>query len=261
MWIIQEIALAGERARMVYGFHEVLCQLFSNAIYYLAEWKYPGTQSPQDLRINRSWELVHKLLALSNRSSESDLDWMLSEARRHQCSDQRDKVYGVLSLVPEDERWQIHLDYTLSVPEVIKSIVLQQFLCRTQLNILRFCSLDGQIENLPIWAPDWSSDLGTLNITVGRASAGAKAPLCRIAKDMLIVMGRCVTTVADIETAIPSRVLDTSIEAAKGIAEILSAVGDGQDIVDNITKLRILCRTLCAGAVAEKYTNEYAFPR
>ncbi|KAL8847855.1 MAG: hypothetical protein Q9221_007106 [Calogaya cf. arnoldii] len=149
LWIIQEVSLAGKNTHVVCGSMKIWCEHFGNGIFYLMAWK--DHNEPQ---VERLWDLVSDLLALCNQTSFRDLDRVLHETRQGRCSDQRDRIYAVLSLVPEYKRLGIRPDYTKSVTEVFQSVVLQQVKHRSQLDVLHFCSMDDRAMDLPTWVPD-----------------------------------------------------------------------------------------------------------
>ncbi|KAI4260581.1 MAG: hypothetical protein L6R42_003991 [Xanthoria sp. 1 TBL-2021] len=251
LWIIQEVCLAGKNTHVVCGSVEISYEHFGNGICYLTNWK--GVDEPQ---IQRLWELLEQLLVLSNKTTFSQLDWVLAQTRQSQCSDQRDRVYAILSLVPEKERLEIRPDYTLSAPEVFQRVVLQQARCRSQLNVLRFCSMNSGIMDLPTWVPDWSVGSSVESLRRLRADAAAKAYPCFESEGILAAMGLCITVVDNIKKDFTDRIPRTRYASAKGIGELISAVVGGETNNRRTDKLHSLCRTLCTAEFREMSTPD-----
>lgn len=83
----------------------------------------------------------------------------LYETREFQCKDQRDKVFGVLSLVtdigPEDE--VLRPNYRASVEEVLETVAKWDIQKNESLQILSYCSRKYWTHpNLPSWVADFS---------------------------------------------------------------------------------------------------------
>ncbi|KAI4281776.1 MAG: hypothetical protein L6R38_003431 [Xanthoria sp. 2 TBL-2021] len=249
LWIIQEVCLAGKNTHVVCGSVKISYEHFGNGICYLLNWKDVDNSQVEGL-----WDMVEQLLVLSNKTTFSDLDWVLAQTRQSQCSDQRDRIYAILSLVPEQERLEIHPDYTISVAEVFQSVVLQQARCRSQLNVLRFCSMDNRIMDLPTWVPDWSVSSSIESFRILRADAATKAYPCSESEGVLAATGIWITVVDDIKKHFTDNIPHTRYASAKGIGELISAVVGGEISDRRVDKLRSLCRTLCAAEFREMST-------
>ncbi|KAL8653827.1 MAG: hypothetical protein Q9226_003688 [Calogaya cf. arnoldii] len=258
LWIIQEVYLAGKNTHVVCGSMKISYEHFGNGIFYLMAWK--GHNEPQ---VERLWDLVTDLLALSNQTSFRELDRVLHETRQSRCSDQRDRIYAVLSLVPEYKRLGIRPDYTKSVTEVFQSVVLQQVKHRSQLDVLHFCSMDDRAMDLPTWVPDWSvrsSAPSMQSLLRFRADADAKAYSCSESEGILAVTGHCVTIVDDIKKHFTEQIPDNTDASARVIGELISAVIGVESNESRVNRLHSLCRTLCATAFNERNipANTYA---
>ncbi|KAK7432028.1 hypothetical protein QQZ08_001318 [Neonectria magnoliae] len=83
----------------------------------------------------------------------------LYETRGFQCKDERDKVFGVLSMVtnvgPEDE--MLRPNYRASVEEVLKTVAQWDLVKNESLELLSYCSRKAWTHpGLPSWVPDFS---------------------------------------------------------------------------------------------------------
>ncbi|KAL8833935.1 MAG: hypothetical protein Q9170_004011 [Blastenia crenularia] len=248
LWIIQEVCLAVKNAHMLCGLVKISYEHFSNGVFYLANWR-----EVLDPQVNRLWVMIEQLLFLSNKGTYNDLDGVLPQTRHRRCSDQRDRIFAILSLVPESERLDIRPDYTVSVAEVFQSVVLQQVKRSSQLNILRSCSMNDRFMDIPTWVPDWSVTSSTESLRTSWASTSAKAYSCFEAQGILAATGRWVTVVNDIRHIFTRPIPKDPQASAKAIGELISAVKGGGTNSSNVDRLHLLCRTLCAAEFAEKY--------
>lgn len=85
---------------------------------------------------------------------------VLSLTRPAEATDQRDKVYSLIGLLKQEDRQNIHVDYSESntVAEVYTAIA--RYLVSTS-DCMRMLAHAGKSRNyaqLPTWVPDWSSE-------------------------------------------------------------------------------------------------------
>lgn len=71
------------------------------------------------------------------------------------CSDPRDRIYGVLSLLPDHIREGIMPDYNKPFGDVYKDAFLNYTYRACDLSLLGSCEL-GTGSHMPSWVPDWS---------------------------------------------------------------------------------------------------------
>ncbi|KAL8995136.1 MAG: hypothetical protein Q9169_005079 [Polycauliona sp. 2 TL-2023] len=248
LWVVQEIYLGGKNAHVVCGFVKISYQDFSNGAYYLIRWHEP--KDPHSVRL---WARIEDLLVLSNRRGPSRLESVLDQTRQNQCSDQRDRIFAVLSLVPEYERLEIRPNYTVSVTEVFQRLVLQQAKCHAELNTLRFCSIDDRITDIPTWAPDWTSSSSTQILPTSWASTSTKAHSYSKNQGILVATGCCVTVVNEVKHIFSGRKFTDKFQSARAIGKLISTIIGKETNNASVEFLRSFCRTLCAAGFTEKY--------
>jgi len=78
---------------------------------------------------------------------------LLSEAKYSICSDPRDKVFALLSLIRPGEKIKIEPDYTKSVYEVYQDVMVQ-FITAGGLQLLSTIEMHENLEGVPSWVPD-----------------------------------------------------------------------------------------------------------
>lgn len=77
------------------------------------------------------------------------------------CSDPRDKLYGILGILPERERALFQVDYNTSIRDVYTDIVDYVLTTTGNLDVICCASNSHFLENpnmLPSWVPNWSQE-------------------------------------------------------------------------------------------------------
>ncbi|KAI9706953.1 MAG: hypothetical protein M1820_004539 [Bogoriella megaspora] len=164
LWIRQEIGLGNSRGELICGSQEIIWPFFCGAIYAVRRKPIAGDVFG-DEQYHAFRDRIRKVDALAQGSFRS---FKLSNLRRQigssLCSDQRDRIYGVLSQLRNLGGPGIKPDYTKTVTEVYTDATrnyIEGFL--GDLEILSQCEL-GESQShspleLPSWVPDWSEHL------------------------------------------------------------------------------------------------------
>ncbi|MCJ1432890.1 hypothetical protein MMC27_002248 [Xylographa pallens] len=127
-------------------------------------------------------------------------------ASHHHCLDPRDKLYGLLSLVPPATSARIQPRYSDSPLRVFVDAFLAHLDSTKRLEMLRYCRYEQKVPYGPSWIPNWSIDLSkpgsrpTRNI-LGQPAGLSAAHTCLIGPGTLEVTGvrlACVSAVAKI---------------------------------------------------------------
>jgi hypothetical protein len=90
---------------------------------------------------------------------EGPLLQVLRTCRRKLSADARDKVFGILGILPEDVRNDLHADYSLSIKEVYTDVVDYLLSTTGRLDVICeaiYFPLHTHSSNLPTWVPNWS---------------------------------------------------------------------------------------------------------
>lgn len=128
VWVLQEVALA---RRLILHVNGSQARLFKEVVSRLRTG-YGGAKV----------ELPASLRTLSHEEPARNLVEALKISITCSSSDQRDKVYGVLSLLPLNERIVIPVDYGLNADQVFANAVTACINATQSLDVLRFASLD-----------------------------------------------------------------------------------------------------------------------
>lgn len=86
---------------------------------------------------------------------------ILHRGRSYMATDGKDRIYGLLGVLPE--QWRIQPDYGLTVEEVYQQSTLQIMSAERSLKLLSGAQFHDDTSHLPSWAPDWrvrESDCG-----------------------------------------------------------------------------------------------------
>ncbi|PYH66553.1 uncharacterized protein BO88DRAFT_427642 [Aspergillus vadensis CBS 113365] len=83
---------------------------------------------------------------------------ILAQVSSYECSDPRDKVFAVLSLISQSE---LIPDYTVSVERIYTELAAYLIKVCNTMDVLESAGLTIKTFDLPSWVPDWSQALST----------------------------------------------------------------------------------------------------
>lgn len=173
LWIMQEVALGGSQTVVFCGDRSINWNVFCHAleVIHVHLWKVKNIAVAADRRAldpsdSSSWEktgpLHHiwkDLWAISQPSNrtESNLDFsrLLEVANFAQSSDPRDKLFGMLGIMPPKLAKAIVPDYAAEVNVVFLNAAKAYISAYNSLELLRDCNAWGKY-GAPTWAPDWA---------------------------------------------------------------------------------------------------------
>ena len=205
--------------------------------------------------ISRAWEICRCGVPGSNIT----LQRVMEITRDANCSDERDRVYGILSLVGERKELAIQVDYNLSTVEVFKELMLKIAIDLKNLALLTSCELNNTNSGLPSWVPNWSVARRCRELYRGKASLGSPSPARYRSNGSLIV---CVCRAATITSMVDiygydHPVPDSDIEAQPDIKKtylvlqrLLLAI-QNDHMIDIEQQKDIICRTLGCSRFAD----------
>lgn len=140
-WIIQEVALALKAIATCGGTTVHWADLCSAFRTY---------------GIELNW-ITHFSVPAHHRRKPPNLFELLRDTRDSLCSDPRDKVFGVIGLVEDDEARLLPVDYALSFQQLYTGLAAYWI---DKSHDIRFLSIVNTQRNaflgLPSWVPDWS---------------------------------------------------------------------------------------------------------
>jgi hypothetical protein len=166
VWIRQEIFLANQRAAVVQCGHMVIpwvslkdvAFFFDNTLVFF----YPDVDKDSELN-GQVFPHVHRARQLG-REEPSTLFSAMTDAVLSQCTDPKDRIFGVLSMIRDDERQALGIvpDYTKTIRTVYTELALTCLEKKGDLEFLTYGGLHDPARftggiTFPTWVPDWTS--------------------------------------------------------------------------------------------------------
>ena len=178
---------------------------------------------------------------------------------RH-CTDPRDKIYGVLSLLSPSIQNKIKPDYSISTSQVYTSTFLVYLEHVKRLELLDQCSIEDRSSERPSWIPNWVLHSGIFSghtVQYVRQPSGLSAAHTRLlASNTLEVVGkRC------------ARISSVNSSACDSPSYILSAIRlwepeslQTEEYVSGVLLLDAFLEVLVQGRTRERYPYARNFP-
>ncbi|KAJ5096890.1 hypothetical protein N7456_007611 [Penicillium angulare] len=165
VWVIQECALAANRATVHAGSEQTLWLDFADVCAWAVESgiaMYAPSRVEKPIMLKCAGEEVTKTTRPS--FPEEDLLPLLQRFRQFDATDARDKVYGLCGLADASagESPYIMVNYKLSTNEVYRNFALTDLRRGKDLKILSVPRVTNDPSHLPSWVPRWdTSDLAS----------------------------------------------------------------------------------------------------
>ena len=168
LWIWQEVFLAQDRAELVCGDSSMGWNCFRKAILFLRPKHrlsdYPGLTSA-----------IIRAGQISGLRERLSLETTLQLTKYALCSDQRDRIYGILNLIEKASRPNIQPDYTKSTVDVFRDLMLTMVISHKSFSLLTSCGLSDLSTHMPSWVPNFSKPIRTRDILIPRACWNSSA--------------------------------------------------------------------------------------
>lgn len=248
LWVWQEVTLPKIEISVLCGYSEVLYNHFCNAVLVLFDYR---TSLNMEVLA-----LAHELLSFSSRKSKDTLRALIEGTRGCKCSDQRDKIFGILSLT--DDQVDIVADYSKPVREVFQDIV-HLLLKKGELDILTLCSLQESPLALPTWA-NWSVPSISATIPPQLADAATYARAFPAGSNVLVATGIWVANIDQIEHTDSFQRTANSQTAekwkfARDLGNLATAIVGLRDPGIAEPKLESLCRAIRCGVFSYGFSD------
>ena len=152
LWVCQEIRLAKSNSILICGSETMLCRTFFKAIFCLnfRRWDHL-TDSEGDKLAKQTLQVMN----LNGMEMELGLCEMIRKLHPFKCSDARDRIYAVLSLLARfDQGFKIEPDYTQTTSVIYKEFALKYIGHHQRLDILANCDIAMNLAvGFPTWVP------------------------------------------------------------------------------------------------------------
>jgi hypothetical protein len=215
-----------------------------------AKAKHPEFLTPELL------SSVERVNALCNTERETQFVELIKNTQRCLCSDPKDRVFAILSLVqpPNSELLNIKPDYSKSVHEIYTETAIHYFEQYKSLDLLRMVEEHNQSQNLPSWVPDFRCPHLAFRLGGPIMSAGRSQPAMKIVKKQrLRITGVHVATIARIEGL--ENLQETPGYYALGgdFKNIASTLLGKESYTHDEQHFEAFCRTICTNRLCEKF--------
>lgn len=222
LWIVQEIRLANDQAVIQAGHKSITWDAFISSCYYLRS-KFQNFQGKTDLasEFQKSYLRIQPL-GLGRPQVFEDLQRLTWDIRNAKCTDPRDRVFGLLSMVHKSSAIDLRPDYRKSVSQVYQDVVLHILERSKSLRLLARCEIDDFLNNgIPSWAPNFAIPCHYQLPLRDMDAAGVSIAHARyLGNGVLSVKGARVATVSQIYSLID--VADSEIAAIKIIQYLVN---------------------------------------
>ena len=158
---------------------------------------------------------------------------MLDLSRKAKTTDPRDKVYGLMGLMPSEVADRIQPDYSLTLGEVYISFAKAWITASCSLELLEQCTSPNT--SLPSWVPDWTNT-NHFRLYSGRSTYHAtlsEPPVCRFNPGSTVLLAKGIK-LGEIDglgaSYYEDRLATTSEDALVQPTESVSVYGNGQDL-------------------------------
>lgn len=237
LWIWQEVCLATHEIEILCGFDTLPYESFCNAV----NWLHIHINLPIP-----DWQKLvqqgYRTAEISHRKLIDSFEYIMRFAQDRKCSDPRDKVYAVLSLLNDSERESIVPDYSKSVSEVFQMASLQWSISQRRLRSLVLCAMPNSPQVIPSWA-NWSESYKLEPLRMSRADAVSEAHTQWLGDGVLMVNGIWATSVGKVEHAV-RHIPGDEVNSVEAIGKLAQSVLDLGCLDVAQGKIRSLCRSL-----------------
>ncbi|PMD29250.1 hypothetical protein L207DRAFT_642561 [Hyaloscypha variabilis F] len=248
LWIYQEIRLSSADSILLCGQYNIQWESFRNALHTLYRKVHLGNipSNPRDLM-----EIASHLC---DYGGEISIQALLDQTKNCKCSDPRDRIFALLSLVPKSRRrFGITPDYTKSPGDVYADAFKRIAAHSMSIRILLTAEMDESTENRSTWVPDWSRPKVSFMLPQHYAAGNSRNMPQFPSKRVMQVEGTIVDSISLAEPFQASNNTRTMAQEVKRI--ILLLMPTTSEMEDS--SLRSMCRALCAG----EFSDRYAPPR
>lgn len=208
LWIRQEVQLASSAAVITCGHSQVPWPVFLQAFVLILHRRVEANENRgpiiEPAVIDRvrlvQFQLVETRMALIGFTSAGSKTVSLCDLRQNfessDCYDPRDRIYGIMSSLPDDIREGIVPDYTKPFGDVYKDAFLHytQRQRSGDLCLLGSCELETG-SHIPSWVPDWSRKSKCGTIINGQRASSQLASWHELQNNLLRVAGVLVGTI------------------------------------------------------------------
>ena len=250
VWVLQEALLSNSRAIVQCGHISAPWHKLRKAILVLS---MKQAAPPKLRRLLLGYN--DGLQAVESAALRQLLAW----SKDRKCTDPRDKVYGLLALIPPALAGRILIDYRLPVADVYMNAVLANLEYSKRLDMLVYCRIDDRLDGAPSWVPNWTTPCSGSRLGYGRITTSAHVPAEAqyLAPGILEVTGLKSGTVLSTSTAISS---GDALHILHGIRQAEPPNLANGKYITGCSVLEAFLEVLWQGHTRDRYTERSIFP-
>jgi hypothetical protein len=150
VWVLQEVILTRDNAVLFGGNDKMLWKDFCKTILCLCHEKSNYIRHPYDTRYGLGLRYrLESILPLCNTPEFNGFLNTLERTRAAKCSDPRDRVFVLLSMVTEHQKHGLEPDYSKTTAEIYQAVALNHIQVSMNLSVLHSCNLIYKGANMP----------------------------------------------------------------------------------------------------------------
>jgi hypothetical protein len=260
LWVLQEIFFASKASLLLCGQKSIQWRQARVALCVLRSGTFVCPYNDDFIKwdaVLRSIKLRTVLLqplcerSMHDRGEYYKVDFLmvLEETKLSQCTDVRDRIYALLSLVPPSQL-SMKPDYTLGPHQTFRTMVHKLLDMSPDPVFLRLCELKTTFSDMPSWVPDLESLPNRLRPeSVQRCGSLLERP--KIVGDIWHVVGKHISIVSRVYQGHRSPSIFLRDNEAKAL---LSRIISKIEVRRSPPRLQELLTTLIARQFAEAYS-------
>lgn len=205
LWIMQEIQLANQEAIVQCGDVEIRWYHLRRAFL---KFRRITSGIPQFAAGTFAFYRMHHLLDLALNMNDGGFESIMTTSLNCQCTEPRDRIYGLVGLLPRAMAKLIEPNYALRVGEVYAQTLLQTI--RVTNRWLPMCiEKSGRgpcVDDLPSWVPHYSDPetYSAIEAPLAFASSSSAAQITHNPPNELEVAGVFCSGIAELTELIPN---------------------------------------------------------
>lgn len=229
LWVMQEIQLANDEAVLQCGETEVRWYYLRRAFL---KFRRITMNVPQLAPDTTAYDMMHHLVYLSLNQTANCLEDVITTPLRCACTDPRDRIYGLMGLLPRPMANLVEPDYTLSVRDIYTQTLLHTITATRRWIPICIESLgkEDSEHDMPSWVPNYSEPetYSQIEAPISFASVASAAHVTYTAPDELHVTGVSCSHIAAMTDPLPGEPTAAISIARDFFADML----DSEDSLD-----------------------------
>lgn len=266
LWVRQEITLGAKDALILCGSSSMEWAKFKKAAIFLSK-KAKDVNNPRFQQYSDRMSLMAD--TVSHRGA-ARLGPLLRQMQCTECADPRDRVYGIMGILPAVSQGlveKIQPDYTKPVVQVYKELVLAEMEVTCRADLLSECRLADSTSPdwRPSWVPNWTVRRQRHLVMSDQFADGQSTVAACVEGDSLRIKGVCAATVVDVvpiviqDAAAATSPVPPVVTLIKGLATKLDLSEEARyQPSQGNSVLEALCYVFAGGSshVAEHLSDE-----